>query len=281
MTTPAAAVLAVLTATLPAVSPTPTAAGTTATAPGDGVNSGADLASRVNPFVGTAPAGRDFGTGGGAGDTFPGAAVPFGMVQWSPDTVRSQPGGYLYTDDQIRGFSLTHFSGAGCVAFGDIPFLPLADTVTSSPASDPGRYVAGFSHRDEQASPGYYRVRLASGPTVELTATERTGMARFTFDPARPATVLVNVSGSAKGTDDARVTVTGPDTISGWASSGDFCGAGNHYRVYFAARFDRPFASFGTWHDDALRPGVATARGGSWRAGDRSTAGGGPSDGRP
>ena len=137
--------LAVLTAVLSMISP----ASASAASPDAPV----DLAGFVDPFVGTAPAARDFGTGGGAGDTFPGAAVPFGMVQWSPDTVRSQPGGYLYIDDRIRGFSLTHFSGAGCVAFGDIPFLPLAGTVTSSPASDPGRYVAAFSHRDEQASP--------------------------------------------------------------------------------------------------------------------------------
>jgi putative alpha-1,2-mannosidase len=66
-----------------------------------------DLAQYVNPFVGTKPGGPDFGTGGGAGNTFPGADVPFGMVQWSPDTNRDQPGGYYYDDNQIRGFSVS------------------------------------------------------------------------------------------------------------------------------------------------------------------------------
>src|SRR5690348_12920759 len=82
-----------------------------------------DLAQYVNTFAGTQPGGPDFGTGGGAENTFPGADVPFGMVQWSPDTVARQPGGYYYPDTKIRGFSLTHFSGAGCDAAEDIPFM--------------------------------------------------------------------------------------------------------------------------------------------------------------
>src|SRR5215211_5216596 len=76
-----------------------------------------DPAQYVNPFVGTKPGGPDFGHGGGAGDTFPGADAPFGMVQWSPDTVTYQHGGYFYDDNRIRGFSLTHLSGAGCADF--------------------------------------------------------------------------------------------------------------------------------------------------------------------
>src|SRR2546423_14225371 len=83
-----------------------------------------DLAGYVNPFSGTQPGGPDFGTGGGAENTFPGADVPFGMVQWSPDTVHHQDGGYYYPDNHLQGFSLTHFSGAGCSAAQDIPFMP-------------------------------------------------------------------------------------------------------------------------------------------------------------
>src|SRR5438034_9225144 len=90
----------------------------------------ADLAANVNPFSGTQPGGPDFGTGGGAENTFPGADVPFGMVQWSPDTVRHQDGGYYYPDNRLRGFSLTHFSGAGCSAAQDIPFMPYVGAVT-------------------------------------------------------------------------------------------------------------------------------------------------------
>src|SRR5947209_19349075 len=94
----------------------------------------ADPASNVNTFSGTQPGGPDFGTGGGAENTFPGADVPFGMVQWSPDTVVNQPGGYFYPDNRIRGFSMTHFSGAGCNAAEDLPFMPFVGQVTTSPA---------------------------------------------------------------------------------------------------------------------------------------------------
>jgi predicted alpha-1,2-mannosidase len=220
-----------------------------------------DLAQYVNPFSGTQPGGPDFGTGGGAENTYPGAHVPFGMVQWSPDTVKRQPGGYYYPDNKIKGFSLTHLSGAGCDGAQDLPFLPYVGTVTTSPASDPGRYVAGFSHERESASPGYYGVTLDSGATVELTATQRSGMGRITYPITSTPTLLVNVSGSIGGVSDAQVDI-GKNTISGWANSGHFCGGGNIYRVYFSATFDRPFKTTGTWHNDIVSPGDASVRSG-------------------
>src|SRR2546422_9234806 len=79
-----------------------------------------DPAQYVNPFVGTKPGAPDFGNGGGAGNTFPGADAPFGMLQWSPDTVTYQHGGYFYDDNRIRAFSLTPLSGAGCGAYGNV-----------------------------------------------------------------------------------------------------------------------------------------------------------------
>src|SRR4051794_22034302 len=103
---------AVVTSFVPAV----TTVTTTAAAAGP-----QDLAQWVNPFVGTRPGGEDHGTGGGAGNTFPGAVSPFGMVQWSPDTVKAQHGGYFYDDTALKGFSLTHLSGAGCSTYEDIP----------------------------------------------------------------------------------------------------------------------------------------------------------------
>ncbi|TCO57295.1 GH92 family glycosyl hydrolase [Actinocrispum wychmicini] len=221
-----------------------------------------DLAQFVNPYVGTRPGGPDQGTGGGAGNTFPGADVPFGMVQWSPDTVTPQHGGYFYDDNRLRGFSLTHLSGAGCSTYEDIPFMPFVGEVTTSPATDPGRYVAKFKHANENVTPGYYGVSLDSGAKVDLSVTQRTGMGRFQFPAGAPATLLVNTSGSVAGTDDAQVTI-GTDTISGWATSGRFCGATNSYRVYFSARFDRPFESVGTWKNGAVTPGRASERGGS------------------
>src|SRR3954467_10102390 len=131
-----------------------------------------DFAKWVNPFVGTRPGGADHGTGGGAGNTFPGAVAPFGMVQWSPDTVKSQPGGYFYDDDALTGFSLTHLSGAGCSTYQDIPFIPYVGEVTTSPATDPARYVAKFNRANESVSPGYYGVTLDSGAHVDLSVTQ-------------------------------------------------------------------------------------------------------------
>jgi predicted alpha-1,2-mannosidase len=220
-----------------------------------------DLAGYVNPLSGTEPGGPDFGTGGGAENTFPGADVPFGMVQWSPDTVKRQPGGYFYPDTQIKGFSLTHFSGAGCNAAQDIPFMPYLGKVTASPATNPTKYVSNFSHTRESASPGYYGVTLDNGATVELTATERSGASRITYPIGTDATLLVNASGSVNGVDDAQVDI-GKNTISGWAASGRFCGGMNRYRVYFTATFDRPFKTTGTWHNDSVSENVKSVRSG-------------------
>jgi predicted alpha-1,2-mannosidase len=232
-------------------------AGTAVAAPGQSQ----DLAQYVNPFSGTQPGGPDFGTGGGAENTFPGADVPFGMVQWSPDTVKAQDGGYYYPDNRIKGFSLTHFSGAGCSAAEDIPFMPYVGQVTTSPAQDPNHYISTFSHANESATAGYYGVSLDSGAKMELTATQRSGAGRVTYPLGQTASLLVNVSGSVNGVSDAQVDV-GKNTITGWATSGHFCGGGNVYRVYFSATFDHPFASVGTWHNGSVSPGTASARSG-------------------
>ncbi len=221
-----------------------------------------DFAKWVNPFVGTRPGGEDHGTGGGAGNTFPGAVAPFGMVQWSPDTVKSQPGGYFYDDNVLNGFSLTHLSGAGCSTYQDIPFIPYVGEVSTSPATDPAHYTSKFSHTGEHATAGAYDVTLDSGAKVELSATQRTGSARLTYPAGASSTLLVNTSGSVNGTDDASITL-GKDTISGWATSGRFCGAQNSYRVYFSAKFDTPFESIGTWKNGAVTPGKSAETGGA------------------
>src|SRR3954469_26015818 len=102
-----------------------------------------ELARWVNPFIGTLH-----------GETWPGADVPFGMLQWSPENTRGQqmrsarPGGYAWDASRIRGFALTHMSGTGCAgAYGDIPFLPFPGAVTSSPSSDvqDDVYASSFS----------------------------------------------------------------------------------------------------------------------------------------
>ncbi|HEY3682193.1 MAG TPA: GH92 family glycosyl hydrolase [Streptosporangiaceae bacterium] len=220
----------------------------------------ADPSAYVNPFVGTEDGGTDFGHGGGAGNDFPGAAAPFGMMQWSPDTVTTAGGGYKYEDDRLRGFSMTHISGPGCLGAQDFPVTPVSGTIGRSPATHGDDYVRTFKHGDEQASPGSYSVTDDAGVKTELTTSTRAGVARFTFPKDDQGTLLLNVTGSVNGVDDAEATVHG-DTVSGWATTGGFCGAKTRYHVYFQATFDRPIRAFGTWKDDSVRAGAATARG--------------------
>jgi predicted alpha-1,2-mannosidase len=213
------------------------------------VSAESDPARYVNTFVGT----------DNDGNTFPGATAPFGMVQWSPDTTPN--GWYKYPDSKIRGFSLTHFSGAGCPAYADFPFMPSVGPVKSSPGPNWADYAAAFSHDAEQSAPGFYSVGLGSGVRVELTATARTGFGVFTFPPTSDANVLVNAGGSATGDTDSSVEVTGDRELSGSATSGRFCDSNTSYTVYFVARFERPFKSFATWEAGTLKPGVRQARG--------------------
>src|SRR5256714_1122327 len=226
----------------PASSQTSTAQG--ATAPGE-----SELTRLVNPFVGT----------DNDGNTFPGATVPFGMVQLSPDTTST--GWYKYKDSKIHGFSLTHFSGAGCPAYADAPFMPSVGPLKSSPGSNWSDYAATFSHDKEQAAPGYYAVELNSGVRVELSATARTGFGVFTFPSTQSANVLVNAGGSATGDSDSSVQIWGDREVVGSATSGRFCDSNTSYTVYFVAQFDRAFNSFGAWDATALKPGARVGRG--------------------
>ena len=193
------------------------------------------------------------------------------MVQWGPDTVPADrhSGGYDYRDRHIRGFSLTHLSGAGCALYGDFPFLPTTEPIRASPAAAgeaglSGRFQPGFSHAHEHARPGFYSVRLnpVGGGAIDtaLTATTRTGMARFSFPRSPHASVLIDAGGSAKADDLAEVRIDpARREISGSASSGYFCAQRPRYRIYFAAAFDRPFGAYGTWTRQKLGPGSTSA----------------------
>ena len=151
------------------------------------------VTSYVNPFIGTAASPlSNYGFTQNAGDTFPGADCPMGMVQFSADTPSGLPGGYYYPDTSIQGFSTRHFSGRGINCYGDFSFQPLLGSVTASPANV-STYTIRFSHANETAAPGYYSVLLNNGVQVELTATLHTGMARFTFPSTNAATVILDL----------------------------------------------------------------------------------------
>src|SRR6185436_6647560 len=144
-----------------------------------------DYAKYVNPFTGT----------GGHGHTFPGATVPFGMVQVSPDTRIDGSwdgcGGYHYNDSVIYGFSHTHLSGTGCSDYGDIMLMPM----NGEPSLDRNVYSSKFSHNEESASAGYYSVKLQDEQVlVELTATQRVAMHRYSFPKAGKVTVVLDLS---------------------------------------------------------------------------------------
>lgn len=136
----------------------------------------------VDPFIGT----------GFHGHTYPGATVPFGAVQLSPDTRAGNwdaCAGYHYDDTTLKGFSHTHLSGTGCIDLGDILFRPttLKPDLTAESICRP----ANFSHKDERASAGYYSVILKDeGIKAELTATTHTGMHRYTFPSGNPLLLL-------------------------------------------------------------------------------------------
>ncbi len=213
----------------------------------------ANPVDHVDTLVGT-------GTGGetvGEINNFPGATVPFGMVQYSPDTVGDYAG-YNYGNSRSTGFSMTHAS-VGCAAFGDISMLPTTTPIGSQPWNAWER----IAHDDtEQGVPGYYTVRFpATGVTAELSASTRTGVGRFRY-PHNGRAALFHVRSGASLAGNSRATIQiGDDntTITGWATSGGFCSKNNTYTVYFAMKFSQPFTSYGTWDGYTVYAGARDA----------------------
>ena len=189
------------------------------------------LADCVNPFIGT-----DF-----TGNTYPGAQVPFGMVQLSPDN--GLPGwdriaGYFWPDSTIAGFSHTHLSGTGAGDLYDISFMPV--TLPYREAKGSLGIHSRFSHDDESASAGYYQVRLSDYDiNVELTATPRCGVQRYTF-PKADAAVFLNLRKAMNwdATQDAHIEQVDSVTLRGYRFSN---GWARGQRVFFCTRFSRPF----------------------------------------
>ena len=200
-----------------------------------------DLASLVDA--------RTWTTGGG--NTFPGADVPYGMVQWSPDTVpnRNAGGGYSYTDTTLDGYSLTHISGPGCGAAGDVPILPVTGAL---PSGNPNNVTTPLSHTGEVAQAGYYSAQSngSTDPiTSEFTATAHSSMGQFTFPQSSDAGFDIKLQSSQNGDSGDTAQIVGNDEISGSITSGDFCGESVNdgqsqlYTVYFDIKFNQPFTA--------------------------------------
>ena len=186
-----------------------------------------DLTRHVNPFIGT----------GGHGHTFPGAIVPFGMVQLSPDTrLTGWDGcsGYHYSDSVVYGFSHTHLSGTGISDYGDVLLMPTVGERKSN-------YTSRFSHQNEKASPGFYSVRLDDNNIfVELTVTARAGMHRYTFRATNQANIILDLAHRDKVLDSG-LKVEGK-TVLGWRRSQAWA---RDQVVYFAIEFSEPFTEHG------------------------------------
>lgn len=193
-----------------------------------------DYTRYVNPFIGT----------GGHGHTFPGATMPFGMVQLSPDTRRDNwdgSSGYHYSDDIIYGFSHTHLSGTGIPDYCDILFMPtLGPAVFEAKAGekDVNGYASKFSHANEKAEPGYYSVKLDDDNILaEMTATTRVGLHRYTFPESKEANIILDLKWRDK-LLDSEVKVTGKNRIEGFRRSSSWA---KNQKVFFVAEFSRPF----------------------------------------
>jgi predicted alpha-1,2-mannosidase len=185
---------------------------------------------------------RTWTTGGG--NTFPGADVPYGMVQWSPDTLphRNAGGGYNFGDETLDGYSLTHVSGPGCGAAGDIPILPITGDL---PSGDPNDATTSFTNAGEVAQAGYYSAQsnLPDTITSQFTETPHSAMGRFTFPATTQAGFLVKLMDSQNGDSASSAQIVGNNEIKGSDTSGGFCGDQHPYTVYFDIVFDRPFTA--------------------------------------
>jgi predicted alpha-1,2-mannosidase len=221
------------------------------------------LGSEVNAFIGTG------GLSYLCGNTFPGATAPFGMVRLSPDTVSplgkraSNTSGYYYPDQRIVGFSHTRLSGTGATDGGN--FLVIPCTVETAQSHHRGLNTA-YSHQHERAFPGYYGVKLPDlGITAELTATPRVGVHRYTFPERLAPHVLIHITsalgnGSCK-SGEVRVLPDAREIEGSVRTFGTFSKRYGGLKVYFVARFNRPFHTFATRTGETETLGRAIASG--------------------
>lgn len=200
------------------------------------------VTSYVDPFIGTGVV-----DGSLSGNNYPGATVPFGMVQLSPDTRTEVDwdinSGYEHNDEHIVGFSHTHLSGTGLADLFDVLFMPVTGNIDMS-TSDPTRFQSRYSHDDESAKAGYYQVRLTDYDiNAELTTTAHAGFHKYTYPAGKQARLMINLNHSRKkGSWDTKIansqirvideyTIEGYRVISGWVRL---------RKVYFHVKFSKP-----------------------------------------
>lgn len=208
-------------------------------------STGKDFASWVNPMIGT----------GGHGHTFPGAIVPFGMVQLSPDTrLEGWDGcsGYHYSDSVIYGFSHKHLSGTGCSDYGDILLMP----ATSADGLGDYGYASSFSHQNEKAQAGYYAVFL-NKPQVqaELTTTKRVGLHRYSFPSNKDEWLVVNLKHRDE-VLDSKLEVVNKYTLRGYRFSKAWA---RNQKVFFEIHLSKPFAETVTHTNGGIKSGAIAA----------------------
>ncbi len=203
------------------------------------------LTSYVNPFIGT----------DGPGNTYPGATVPYGMVQLSPDI--GTPGwdriaGYFYQDSMISGFSHTHLTGTGAGDMYDILVMPTNSRFTERIEANNFKPFSKYSHDKEIAHPGYYSVDLLDyGIKAELTASQRTGIHRYTFPKDKNTEIHIDL-GYALNWDratDTYIEKVNDQTIQGYRKS---TGWAKDQRIYFVMQFSKPFQNYKAYKNDSL-----------------------------
>ncbi len=218
-----------------------------------------DYTRYVNPFIGT----------GGHGHTFPGATVPFGMVQLSPDTREDNwdgSSGYHYSDKVIWGFSHTHLSGTGIPDYCDILFAPtIGEPEFFARGGDVGEngYASTFDHKNEKAEAGFYSVKLDEGNILaEMTATARVGFHRYTFPATSEANLIIDLKHRDK-VLDSELKIVGNNRIEGYRRSSSWA---KDQIVYFVAEFSQPFTDYGISTEPNQTEKIEKAKGNNIKA---------------
>ncbi len=213
------------------------------------------LIDYVDPFIGT----------GGHGHTYPGATLPFGMMQLSPDTgIEGWDwcSGYHYSDNSIMGFSHTHLSGTGATDYADILFMPTVGKLKFIPGDKgkPGEgYRSRFSHETEKASPGYYSVYLIDYKVkAELTVSMRAGLHKYTFPQSSTANIIIDLKHGLDNDCESKIKFVGMNRVEGMRKSH---GWAKEHTIYFVAEFSKPYSIYGTVLDEKMSEGNAEASG--------------------